>query len=186
MLKFSEIFEFSSENSWILKEFWPNSDRKSSNGSVPRRSNLSTQAAGGTALLRCAAKRCDPTVSGQSAPSADFSCAPDEQTKIYIWWLRSSMYSYESEIDLMISNINVFGNCRRCRYSIRCVRSPCPDALEPSRKWSKYYSCCQHIAHDRGRRDFAANHGTQKAKGSNRKVLSKKYQAELSTSIHFS
>jgi hypothetical protein len=41
-------------------------------------------AAGGTALLRCAAKRCDPTVSGQSAPSADFSCAPDEQTKIYI------------------------------------------------------------------------------------------------------
>ena len=40
---FSEIFEFSSENSWILKEFWPNSDVKSSNGSIPRRSNLSTQ-----------------------------------------------------------------------------------------------------------------------------------------------
>ena len=36
-------FEFSSENSWILKEFWPNSDVKSSNGSIPRRSNLSTQ-----------------------------------------------------------------------------------------------------------------------------------------------
>ena len=34
----------SSENSWILKEFWLNSDLKSSNGSVPRRSNLSTQA----------------------------------------------------------------------------------------------------------------------------------------------
>ena len=43
MLKFSEFFEFSSENSWILKEFSPNSDLKSSNGSVPRRSNLSSQ-----------------------------------------------------------------------------------------------------------------------------------------------
>ena len=30
-------------NSWILKQFWPNSDVKSSFGSVPRRSNLSTQ-----------------------------------------------------------------------------------------------------------------------------------------------
>ena len=28
---------------WILTEFWPNSDVKSSNGSIPRRSNLSTQ-----------------------------------------------------------------------------------------------------------------------------------------------
>ena len=44
MLKFSEFSEFSSEYSWILKEFWPNSDRNSSFGSVPRRSNLSTQA----------------------------------------------------------------------------------------------------------------------------------------------
>ena len=43
MLKFSEICELSRENSWILKEFWPNSDRNSSFGSVPRRSNLSTQ-----------------------------------------------------------------------------------------------------------------------------------------------
>ena len=43
MLKISEIFEFSSEHSWILKEFWPYTDLKSSNGSVPRRSNLSTQ-----------------------------------------------------------------------------------------------------------------------------------------------
>ena len=43
MLQFSEIFEFSSENSWILKEFWPNSDVKSSNGSIPRLSNLSTK-----------------------------------------------------------------------------------------------------------------------------------------------
>ena len=43
MLTISEIFEFSSENPWILKEFWPNSDVKSSNGSIPRRSNLSTQ-----------------------------------------------------------------------------------------------------------------------------------------------
>ena len=30
---------------WILTEFWPNSDVKSSNGSVPRRSNPSTQVA---------------------------------------------------------------------------------------------------------------------------------------------
>ena len=37
---FSEFFKI--ENSWILKEFWPNSDRNSSFGSVPRRSNLST------------------------------------------------------------------------------------------------------------------------------------------------
>ena len=44
MLKFSEFFEFSSENSWILQEFWPNSDLNSSFGSVPRRSNLSTKA----------------------------------------------------------------------------------------------------------------------------------------------
>ena len=42
-LKFSEIFEFSNENSWILQEFWPNSDLNSSFGSVPRRPNLSTQ-----------------------------------------------------------------------------------------------------------------------------------------------
>ena len=38
MLKISEIFEFSSETSWILKEYWPNADVKSSNGSIPRRS----------------------------------------------------------------------------------------------------------------------------------------------------
>ena len=46
MLKFnfSEIFEFSSEMYWILKELWTNSDVKSSNGSIPRRPNLSTQA----------------------------------------------------------------------------------------------------------------------------------------------
>ena len=28
---------------WLLTEFWPNSDVRSSNGSIPRRSNLSTQ-----------------------------------------------------------------------------------------------------------------------------------------------
>ena len=43
MLKFSENWEFSNENSWILKEVWPNSDPKSSNGSIPRRPNLSTK-----------------------------------------------------------------------------------------------------------------------------------------------
>ena len=42
MLKFLEFFEFSGENSWNLQEFWPNSNLKSSSGSVPRRSNLST------------------------------------------------------------------------------------------------------------------------------------------------
>ena len=42
-------FEFSTKMYWILtefwlQEFWPNSDVKSSNGSVPRRSNLPTKA----------------------------------------------------------------------------------------------------------------------------------------------
>ena len=46
MLNIPEIFKFlmnSSRISSILREFLPNSDLKSSNGSVPRRSNLSTQ-----------------------------------------------------------------------------------------------------------------------------------------------
>ena len=38
MLKFSEFFKFSSEISWILQIFWPNSDPNSSFGSVPRNS----------------------------------------------------------------------------------------------------------------------------------------------------
>ena len=43
MLKFSEIFEFSKENSGKFL-FWKNWNGSSgSNGSVPRRSNLSTQ-----------------------------------------------------------------------------------------------------------------------------------------------
>ena len=40
---FPKILKNSSENSWILTEFWPNSDVKGSNGSIPRWSNLSTQ-----------------------------------------------------------------------------------------------------------------------------------------------
>ena len=43
MLKFSDFFRFSSENSWILQEFSPNSDLNSWFGSVPRRPNLSAQ-----------------------------------------------------------------------------------------------------------------------------------------------
>ena len=42
MVKNLEFFEFSSKMHWILTEFWPNSDVKSSNGSIPRLSNLST------------------------------------------------------------------------------------------------------------------------------------------------
>ena len=55
MLKFSEIFEFSREHSWILNQFWSNSDVKSSFGSIPRRPNLSTQ--GYTAKLTLAGVR---------------------------------------------------------------------------------------------------------------------------------
>ena len=67
MLKFyfSEIFEFSRENSWILKEIWPNSDLKSSNGSFPRRSNLSTQL---RALLRHAVAAREVAGLGQGHP----------------------------------------------------------------------------------------------------------------------
>ena len=55
MLNIPEIFGFlmnSSKISSNLRQFCPNSDLKSSNGSIPRRSNLSTQAWG--AQLRAA------------------------------------------------------------------------------------------------------------------------------------
>ena len=64
MLKFSELFEFSSENSWILKvffgfqEFWPNSDLNSSFGPVPRRPNLSTQVVAELTVRAAATFRC--------------------------------------------------------------------------------------------------------------------------------
>ena len=38
--------------SWILTEFWPKSDVKSSNGSIGRRSNLSTLANGEVSMLK--------------------------------------------------------------------------------------------------------------------------------------
>ena len=44
--------------SWILTEFWPNSDVKSSNGSIGRRSNLSTQ----VRTARCGAKQHRPRI----------------------------------------------------------------------------------------------------------------------------
>ena len=42
MLKIFEILNFLAKIPEFLKEFWPNSDVKSSKGSIPRRSNLST------------------------------------------------------------------------------------------------------------------------------------------------
>ena len=71
-INFSEIFEFSGENSWILQEFWPNSDLKSSNGSVPRRSNLSTKA------VTAARSPAESAEEEPEAREADEGCTSDE------------------------------------------------------------------------------------------------------------
>ena len=52
-----EFFEISSKMHWILTGFWPSSDVKSSNGSIPRRSNL-TQLSLADPLMRRPAPSC--------------------------------------------------------------------------------------------------------------------------------
>ena len=73
-----EFFEFeilmnSSKSFWILTQFWPNSDLKGSNGSVPRRSNLSTQAS--TSSSTVGSKFCTVTVISEDTSSSTESSA---------------------------------------------------------------------------------------------------------------
>ena len=76
----------SSKISSILREFWPNSALKSSNGSIPRRSNLSTKGGAG--------RRAAPRGRGRAAPRRAGSSPPGGSSSARSWPLPARATSF--------------------------------------------------------------------------------------------
>ena len=148
-----------------MKEFWPNSDVKSSNGSIPRRSNLSTQAKAAASQARHSGGAQPPSMSvtgsrpsrprrtDPAAPYAHLSLVLKTLWRVFLGirqpfspkqrQIKSMLSSRESLCCLSPKNIGVI--CRLSGWTSRRLRRGPGENGAPRgrgvRRWTRRQGC---------------------------------------------